>query len=56
MVMFHPEIPYADALRRGSVQAEILAALDASASAAGAPDPDLATSLVNSRLTPVGRP
>jgi kynurenine 3-monooxygenase len=28
MVMFHPEISYADALRRGQVQQEILAALD----------------------------
>ncbi len=29
MVMFHPEIPYSEALRRGAVQQQILAALDA---------------------------
>ena len=29
MVMFHPEIPYAEALRRGAVQEELLAELDA---------------------------
>jgi kynurenine 3-monooxygenase len=28
MVMFHPEIPYADALRRGEIQARILGQLD----------------------------
>ena len=28
MVMFHPEIPYAEALRRGAVQARLLAELD----------------------------
>jgi kynurenine 3-monooxygenase len=28
MVMFHPEIPYAEALRRGEIQARILGALD----------------------------
>ncbi|MBV8855230.1 MAG: FAD-dependent monooxygenase [Sinobacteraceae bacterium] len=32
MVMFHPEIPYAEALRRGAIQEEILQQLDASAS------------------------
>ncbi len=36
MVMFHPEISYAEALRRGAVQQEILAALDERAEAAGA--------------------
>src|SRR6185369_16243781 len=29
MVMFHPQIPYAEALRRGELQAEILVELDA---------------------------
>ena len=29
MVMFHPEIPYAEALRRGAVQEELLRELDA---------------------------
>ncbi|MBV9345239.1 MAG: FAD-dependent monooxygenase [Gammaproteobacteria bacterium] len=28
MVMFHPEIPYAEALRRGALQAQLLARLD----------------------------
>jgi hypothetical protein len=28
MVMFHPEISYADALQRGEIQARILAELD----------------------------
>ena len=28
MVMFHPEIPYAEALRRGAVQEQILQELD----------------------------
>ena len=28
MVMFHPEIPYAEALRRGSIQARLLEELD----------------------------
>jgi hypothetical protein len=27
MVMFHPEIPYAEAQRRGRIQAEVLAEL-----------------------------
>ena len=29
MVMFHPEIPYAEALRRGEIQARLLEELDA---------------------------
>jgi kynurenine 3-monooxygenase len=29
MVMFHPEIPYAEALRRGAIQARLLEELDA---------------------------
>ncbi len=33
MVMFHPEIPYADALQRGEIQARILAELDRGAGA-----------------------
>ena len=37
MVMFHPEIPYAEALRRGNVQAEILTQLDRAASQAPLP-------------------
>ncbi len=50
MVMFHPEIPYAEALRRGSVQAQILAELDSGAVAAESP---LAEKLVNEQLAPL---
>ena len=49
MVMFHPEIPYAEALRRGAVQAELLLQLDAS----GEPDSALAERLVTERLPPI---
>lgn len=52
MVMFHPEIPYAEALRRGGVQAQILAELDG-ADDSGAADPALAEKLVSERLTPI---
>ena len=48
MVMFHPGIGYAEALRRGAVQQEILAALDA-----GAAD---ARALIEARLPPITRP
>lgn len=51
MVMFHPEIPYAEALRRGQIQQEILAALDT-----GDPaniDFERAGALIHERLTPV---
>jgi hypothetical protein len=47
MVMFHPEIPYAEALRRGAVQAEIIAAIDR--------DPARASALIHERLPPIGR-
>ena len=52
MVMFHPEIPYAEALRRGAVQAQILAELDRGDG--GQPDPALAEKLVLERLSPLG--
>ena len=48
MVMFHPGIGYAEALRRGAIQQEILAALDA-----GAAD---ARALIEARLPPITRP
>jgi kynurenine 3-monooxygenase len=48
MVMFHPEIPYAEALRRGAVQQEILAELDARAPAQV--DLELARALIAQRL------
>jgi kynurenine 3-monooxygenase len=50
MVMFHPEIPYADALRRGAVQSEILLALDQIAGASGAIDLQTASKLIHDRL------
>jgi kynurenine 3-monooxygenase len=51
MVMFHPEISYADALARGEVQQEILATLDRVGSEERA---DLARGLIESRLAPIG--
>jgi kynurenine 3-monooxygenase len=50
MVMFHPEISYADALRRGAVQSEILLALDQLAGTSGALDLHEATVMINERL------
>ncbi len=49
MVMFHPEIPYAEALRRGALQAQLLEELDAG----GGPDAALAERLILERLPPV---
>jgi kynurenine 3-monooxygenase len=46
MVMFHPEIAYAEALRRGAVQAEIIAAIDH--------EPERAAALIHERLPPIG--
>jgi kynurenine 3-monooxygenase len=46
MVMFHPEIPYAEALRRGAVQADIIAAIDR--------DPERAAALIHERLARIG--
>jgi kynurenine 3-monooxygenase len=54
MVMFHPEIPYADALRRGAIQAEILTELDTKRDASGNTNATLAEQLINERLAPVG--
>ena len=48
MVMFHPEIPYAEALRRGQVQADILAAIEQ--------DPERASALIRERLPPLTAP
>jgi kynurenine 3-monooxygenase len=47
MVSFHPEIPYAEALRRGAVQAQILLELDRGD---GPTDFALAEKLINERL------
>ena len=51
MVMFHPEIPYAEALRRGEVQARLLEELDAGDG--GQPDDARAEKLITERLTPI---
>jgi kynurenine 3-monooxygenase len=48
MVMFHPEIPYAEALRRGAIQARILEELDAGEE--GEPDLRRAEALIRARL------
>ena len=54
MVMFHPEIPYADALRRGAVQEQLLRELDQSGDGDAAADSPLAARLVGARLVPLG--
>ncbi len=51
MVMFHPEISYAEALRRGAVQAQLLDELDPGAGSE--PDPARAEQLVRERLPPI---
>jgi kynurenine 3-monooxygenase len=51
MVMFHPEISYADALRRGQIQEQILAELDAGDAAAV--DFERAAALIQERLPPL---
>ena len=51
MVMFHPEIPYAEALRRGALQAQLLEELDPGSDAA--PDAQRAEQLINERLPPL---
>lgn len=51
MVMFHPEIPYAEALRRGTLQAQLLEELDPGTDAE--PDPARAERLVHERLPPL---
>jgi kynurenine 3-monooxygenase len=51
MVMFHPEIPYAEALRRGALQAQLLEELDGGG---GEPDAALADELIRERLPPMG--
>jgi kynurenine 3-monooxygenase len=45
MVMFHPEIPYAEALRRGTVQTDIVAEIDRY--------PERAATLIDERLAPI---
>jgi hypothetical protein len=50
MVMFHPEISYAEAQRRGAIQAEIMAELAAGASSLAEVDFARAARLVERRL------
>jgi len=50
MVMFHPEIPYAEAQRRGAIQARILAELSAAAESLDDVDLAHAAALVESSL------
>ena len=54
MVMFHPEIPYAEALRRGALQAQLLDELDPGEAAGAAPDLARAERLIRERLPPIG--
>jgi kynurenine 3-monooxygenase len=56
MVMFHPEITYAEALRRGALQAQLLDELDPGEGAAAGAAPDLgrAEELISERLPPIG--
>jgi kynurenine 3-monooxygenase len=54
MVMFHPEIPYAEAQRRGQVQSSILKELNERSLSPGEVDMGLAESLVRQRLPRVG--
>jgi kynurenine 3-monooxygenase len=51
MVMFHPEIPYREALRRGSLQAQLLEELDPGEN--GTADAVLAEKLVTEHLPPL---
>jgi kynurenine 3-monooxygenase len=53
MVMFHDDIPYSVALRRGRIQQQILDELTASAEN---PSPEAATALINARLAPLSVP
>ncbi|HET9329687.1 MAG TPA: NAD(P)/FAD-dependent oxidoreductase [Steroidobacteraceae bacterium] len=54
MVMFHPEIPYAEALRRGAVQEQLLRELDQAGDGDAAAGSALAARLVGARLVPLG--
>src|SRR5256886_17411799 len=51
MVMFRPEIAYAEALRRGAVQAQLLEEL--ARGTGGEPDGALAEKLITERLSPI---
>jgi kynurenine 3-monooxygenase len=51
MVMFHPEIPYAEAFKRGAIQSEILDMLDRNPGPAAQLDVPAARRLVTERLS-----
>ena len=53
MVMFHDEIPYAVAMQRGRIQAEILAALTSNAGSLDEIDYSAAATLIQQRLQPI---
>src|SRR6185369_5903984 len=53
MVMFHDEIPYSTALRRGRIQQQILDELTARPEEA---PPEMAAALINARLEPLSVP
>ena len=53
MVMFHPEIPYAEAQRRGALQEQLLHELDQAGRADAAAESALAQRLVGARLAPL---
>ena len=50
MVMFHPEIPYAEAQRRGALQAQILRDLTAGVTVLEQIDSKRAAALIDERL------
>jgi kynurenine 3-monooxygenase len=54
MVMFHPEIPYAEAQRRGALQEQLLHELDRAGGGGAAADSSLAERLIRERLGPGG--
>jgi len=53
MVMFHPEIPYAEALKRGAIQSQILETLDPERGDSGKVDLTAAERLIRDRLPPL---
>ncbi len=55
MVAFHPEIPYSEALRRGTIEAQILAELDPGPERSSF-DVARAEKLISERLPPLGGP
>jgi kynurenine 3-monooxygenase len=54
MVMFHPEIPYAEAEHRGVLQEQLLQELDRAGGGDAVADSSLAEQLLRERLAPIG--